>query len=75
MLPNTAGSTKLIHQIPTVAASMPTVLSEKWWKRYRPTCPLSPSSTSVIDGMTVITQKNRADIQKPSIKGILTFIQ
>lgn len=58
-----AGTTRLINHIPTVAASIPTVLSEKWWNKYSPTCPRSPNSTSVIDGITVITQKNNADIQ------------
>lgn len=33
-----------------------------------------PSSVSAIDGITAITQKNKAAIQKPSASGTFTFI-
>ena len=74
VLPIIDGIMRLSTQIPAVAARIPMVSAEKCLKMYMLTLPLMPSSVSAMDGITAMTQKNKAPIQKPSTSGSCTFI-
>lgn len=63
MLPTKAGNTKLIHQRPSVAVSIPMLLAEKEANRNNDILALTPTSASEIVGITAIAQKNSADKQ------------